>query len=268
MSQIVTKEGNTKLPSFRARRWTITVNNYEDKDSVTITQLFDKYIIGKEVGEQGTPHLQAYGERTNAVRFDTLAKALPRGHFEKAKGSKQQNIDYCSKERDFITNFKVLKPPKILDYKDLYPWQREIELLIRQQPDERTIHWYWDKKGCAGKTALVKRLAVVYPQDIVFSTSTGSLNILTQADPEKNVYLFNFSRAVRDFDPYGALEQLKDGLITDSKLKKESRCFIMDSPHVICFANKPPNMKKLSADRWKVIRLDEETDDEDCIEDW
>jgi len=263
MSHIVTKEGNTKLPSSRARRWVITVNNYEESDIVTITHLFDKYIIGKEVGsENETKHLQVYGEREHAVRFDTLKKAIPKAHLEKAKGSKQANIDYCSKEGDFITNFKVTKPPKILAFEQLYDWQRGIEELIKTEPDDRTIYWYWDKVGCAGKTALVKRLVVKY--GCVFSTSTSTLNILTQADPEKDVYLFNFSRSVHDFDPYGALEQLKDGLITDSKLKKESRTIVMDPPHVICFANKPPNTKKLSADRWVITRLDEESDsDED-----
>lgn len=45
-----------------------------------------------------TPHVQGYVEFKSAKRLSTLKKWLPRAHFEKAKGSAEDNIKYCSKE--------------------------------------------------------------------------------------------------------------------------------------------------------------------------
>ena len=47
---------------FQATNWVMTWNNYPDNVFELIEQqlipLCDKYIFGKEVGEQGTPHIQ------------------------------------------------------------------------------------------------------------------------------------------------------------------------------------------------------------------
>lgn len=59
-------------------------------------------IIGKEVGEQGTPHLQCYLEFDNAMRFSTLqSKLLKRCHLEVRMSTAQKAADYCKKEENF-----------------------------------------------------------------------------------------------------------------------------------------------------------------------
>ncbi|WP_445724192.1 hypothetical protein [Flavobacterium sp.] len=113
-------EGNTKPPprSIRARRWCFTLNNYANTSITGIIEYFQdhkiNYIIGREIGESGTPHLQGYIECKNAMDFKVLQKINPKIHWEKAKGNKEQNIEYCSKDGNFETNIPLPKREQIL----------------------------------------------------------------------------------------------------------------------------------------------------------
>ncbi len=96
--------------STRARGWCWTWNNYTDADVSRLgTQSRDNvsYIIwGKEVGEQGTRHLQGF------VRFGTL-KTMSQVkeylgsttiHLEKQLGTSHQAAEYCRKDGE-VTEF-------------------------------------------------------------------------------------------------------------------------------------------------------------------
>lgn len=100
-----------------AKAWCFTLNNYTEQEyeflSSALRAESEKYfyIVGKEVGESGTPHLQGYVElKAEKKKFRPLPKfAIERDgkqamHFERAKGSRQQNYVYCSKDGNFITN--------------------------------------------------------------------------------------------------------------------------------------------------------------------
>lgn len=63
-------------------------------------------ICGKEVGDEGTPHLQAYiyYKNCNVVSMATWERRLVsnRWHIEIARGSPSDNQKYCSKEGDYV----------------------------------------------------------------------------------------------------------------------------------------------------------------------
>jgi len=104
--------------------WCFTLNNWTESEyeflSSKLLGLGDKYfyIVGKEVGETGTPHLQGYvalkdGTKkfrplptfaVTRVGTDSEGTAVNAVHFERAKGTRRQNYLYCSKEGDFVTN--------------------------------------------------------------------------------------------------------------------------------------------------------------------
>lgn len=99
--------------------WCFTLNNYTSEEYEFLSSLVFKesekyfFIIGKEVGESGTPHLQGYvalKEKSKKFRplpkFAVLRKERNAMHFERARGSRQQNYIYCSKDGKFITNIK------------------------------------------------------------------------------------------------------------------------------------------------------------------
>ncbi len=256
MTQKTQRLGNTEGAGKRSRRWSITINNWDDTEYMTLDKISTNRVIGKE-GEEATKHLQAYVEFENARTFASMRGQVPRAHIEIAKGNRTQNILYCIKEGNYVCTWPVPRPLNIIT--NLWPWQKEIEDIILSEPDTRTIHWVYGKEGNEGKTQLVKYLVTKYDW-VEFSCAQKSADIVTLADPDKTAYLFNFSRSKEGYTPWDALEQLKNGMISDSKLKKKTKNVVMNSPHVICFANWTPDLKKLSQDRWKIIEVRRESE--------
>lgn len=91
----------------RSRSWCFTLNNYTEED-VTALRVFYQagsvryLIIGREVGQEGTPHLQGYIVLHNARTLRGLKTILgDRYHLESSKGNSDQNYEYCSKDGDF-----------------------------------------------------------------------------------------------------------------------------------------------------------------------
>lgn len=88
----------------KSRNWCFTLNNYtnEEYHSAITEEVFIKYgIVGKEVGDNGTPHLQGYYHLHSNLTWKKLKDKLPRAHWEICKGTPSSNIKYCSKENNF-----------------------------------------------------------------------------------------------------------------------------------------------------------------------
>ena len=86
----------------KARRWCFTINNYKGVPASLPGNM--RYLcFGKEVGqEKGTPHLQGFVEFKNLVaRPSKYFEDYGNGHFEKTRGSVEENVEYCSKEGSF-----------------------------------------------------------------------------------------------------------------------------------------------------------------------
>lgn len=91
----------------QSKRWCFTINNYSSAEFTRLQQLDQdivKYlIVGKEVGEQGTPHLQGYAVFFSNYRLSGVKRLISqRGNFRVARGSSEQNRKYCSKEENFF----------------------------------------------------------------------------------------------------------------------------------------------------------------------
>lgn len=87
----------------RKRAYCFTLNNYTELEYESICALSCSYLVcGRERGESGTPHLQGYIYFKDACSFRSAGSRIPRAHVEVAKGSGQQNFDYCSKGGDFV----------------------------------------------------------------------------------------------------------------------------------------------------------------------
>lgn len=95
-------QGGKKERAPQCTACVFTVNNYSEQTLDTLATLFaggtiQYLLVGKEVGESGTPHLQGYLQFKKRSRFAKLATDL-KGHFEVAKGTLAQNQEYCRKE--------------------------------------------------------------------------------------------------------------------------------------------------------------------------
>lgn len=80
------------------RAFCYTLNNYTPEEYANCQAIDCRYhVIGKEVGESQTPHLQGYIYFNNPIRATALKKKIPRAHIEIAKGNPKQASDYCKK---------------------------------------------------------------------------------------------------------------------------------------------------------------------------
>lgn len=249
------KLGNTKQAS-PALKWCFTLNNYTEIEYKEMLDQFSSnsskfsYIIGKEVGASGTPHLQGYVKFDKKQRPSAL-KLSKRIHWESCKGSEEDNIKYCSKDGNYVTNMKVKRPLKILDKCKLYDWQKDIISIVEKEPDDRVIHWYWEDKGNVGKTTFAKYLSHHYGAIPVEGKKNDILYCC--AEFESDIYIFDFERSMEEYISYGAIEKIKNGYFMCAKY--ESKPIIRNPPHVIIFANFEPDKLELSLDRWHIVKI-------------
>lgn len=258
------RKGNTK-PSSQSRKWVITWNNYKVQDINILRQYFAtqkcEFIIGQEVGESGTPHLQVWFQKKTPVRFSTLKKLFPKCHIEKSKGTAEDNFKYCSKDGIFESNIKCksARHAKLLNkYKDVKwkNWQQSVIDLLEKKADDRTINWYWETTGNVGKSFLAKYLVLKYnaiiadgKKDNIFNQINGCL----ESGTDISVVLLDVPRYNMDYVNYGCLEQIKNGMLYSGKY--EGGVCLFDNPHLIVFANEPPEIGKMSSDRWNIVEI-------------
>ena len=260
---VVPEGGNTISPSVKqiscAIRWSFTLNNYTESDISSIVLTFNakaKFaIVGKEVGESGTPHLQGYVEFITKCRPLSLHTEFKRFHWEKSKGDRQSNVDYCSKDGMVGYTKGMPKPIKIIT--ELYDWQLEIERLALTEPDDRTINWYWEPTGNRGKSAFVKYMIVKHKVLYCCGAKYSDImNLVFNQDMDEcSCVIFDIPRAYKNTISFAALESIKDGKVCNTKYETGVKVF--NSPHVIVFSNFEPELDSddLSVDRWNIKML-------------
>lgn len=99
----------------QAKHWAgCTLNNPTESDAALIVkmrELCEYYVFGKEVGKDGTPHLQFMVCFKSRKTFATVKKLLPRAHWEvKSKFSTMKEAsDYCKKGEQSHEEWNELK---------------------------------------------------------------------------------------------------------------------------------------------------------------
>jgi len=96
----------------RLRNACFTWNNYPENylDKLDGLPKFSYRVLGHEVGESGTKHIQGYIEFEKQARFDSLRKKIPEIHWESRAGTSTQAAQYCKKDGVFA-EFGVLSTP-------------------------------------------------------------------------------------------------------------------------------------------------------------
>lgn len=88
-----------------AKNWCFTLNNYTAEEQTTILNApgLHYLVIGREVGESGTRHLQGFLQLVDKKRPNQVKAILgtDRVHLEKARGTPVQAADYCKKDGDY-----------------------------------------------------------------------------------------------------------------------------------------------------------------------
>jgi Putative viral replication protein len=119
------------MPDAQSTRWCFTINNPTAEDTTLLDNVFAGvpgngvvYIVyGREVGENGTPHLQGFVSFASRKRLGTVRRIIGlRGHYEPTRGTTAQAADYCKKDGDFVEAGTApvtrVKQPTITDFRD------------------------------------------------------------------------------------------------------------------------------------------------------
>ena len=254
--------GNTKTSAriSTSLYWTFTLNNFTELDfevlKAEICLHCLDYRVQEEIGESGTHHLQGYIQAKKRIRpMETFSNKCI--HWEKARSPKHAR-EYCCKEESSTGNYilDTVEPVDLI--KPDRPWQLDILRLLGEKPDYRSIYWYWDSCGNTGKSAFTKYLCAKKDALSVSGKSNDCKYAIVQYKEQKNIYpkiiIFDIPRTNIDYLNYEAIESIKNGCFFSGKY--ECTQVIMNCPHVIIFANSPPQEHKLSIDRWHITKID------------
>lgn len=221
----------------------------------TLNQISKKFTFQLEEGKEGFRHYQGVFSLYNKEYFSTVKNMLDNTiHLEKCLNY-YSSVNYCSKSESRIEGpwNKKKKPLKKIK---IWGWQLKIVKLLDQEPNDRTINWIYDEHGKNGKTSLAKWLLV--NRNACYVTNGKTADIAYSID-DCDIVIFDFSRSLENHVNYGALEQVKNGLLFSAKYKSCLKIF--NPPHVLVLANFYPEVEKLSKDRWNIITLDDDYKD-------
>lgn len=235
--------------------------DYNSPVWVQVTRYFSMHATHVHMQEEVCPstgrhHMQGFVGFDKRKRFPEIKELQPISYPKVTKASEKSNKLYCGKTPSAKPGglFWSKGFPNhnfLLSYEELYDWQQEIWNLVKDEcTDDRTIHWYCDEKGNAGKTRLIKNL-IFHMNAFLFEGKTSDIaNRVVDMRTAPNICLMNLRRSNESHVNYNAIEALKDGLLATGKYAGGQKIF--NSPHVIVFSNFAPDLEKLSADRWNV----------------
>jgi len=297
-----------------SRRWVFTLNNYTaDEHSVLTTYITQSSsvvygVVGKEVGQNGTHHLQCFVILDQPQRLSFLRRRLSdRAHYERALGTSAQASDYCKKDGDYFewgdlptnsgqrtdlhsfikwgidfiaSNGRAPSSPEIARERPIeylrYPravnlfashapapqlqegvpvdWQRELAAVLDGPANDRSIMFYVDPLGGAGKTWFQHWYLTNNPEKVQVLSIGKRDDLAFMIDPLKKVFFFNVPRTGMEFLQYTILEQLKDRIVHSFKYHSRTK-FLHECPHVVVFCNEAPDLGKLSQDRYDIHNM-------------
>lgn len=255
--------GNTKNRISPSKRWCFTINNYENETMAQLVQEFEaggyNYIIGKEVGELGTPHLQGYIE--SGKKFRPLEKFKKfKGHWKKCKGNREQNVTYCSKDGDYLTNLPIPRKLDRMCKADLRADQLQIASLFTEPEHKfgRSIFWYWESFGNWGKTVLatymVDQLGAIMVGGKAADAAYAVQQYIDKNGTGPDIVIMDVPRTrSAEYISYESIENIKNGIFFSGKY--EGGMVRFNRPHFIVFANEPPETHRMSMDRWIIVEL-------------
>lgn len=252
---------NKKRESPRAY-WCFTLNNYDENECEILYNVLkyecDWFIFQEEIGESGTPHLQGTLKLKGKDRKRLLQmKGInERAHWEPTKSVKS-SIVYCTKQKSRAGNQYVygIDIPEEIRVSEPYGWQLEVMDIVMDEPDERSIYWFFEPNGNVGKSSLIKYLVVRHNGIVVNGKGSDIMHSISKR-ANKRLIICDIPRVSLDYVNYSAIENVKNGLIFSGKYDSDQ--YVFNCPHVLCFANELPIIENFSIDRWKIFLIDAE----------
>lgn len=244
----------------RSRAWCFTVNNPSEDTVAQLCLTLHNFEYVFQLEKESTEHIQGVMRYPNPMdKWPDCGDGI---HWERCRNWRA-SIKYCTKVRTRIngpwTNIPNLKWRRTLidPMAGLKPhwWQTEILAMIKEEPDNRKVYWYWSTHGGVGKSCLGKSIVMRYNAVLVGGSARDIYCAIKLFTDEKDidVVIFDIPRSSFNRISYNAIEAIKNGLVFSPKY--ESGCVTFNSPHCIVFANFPPDVSQLSSDRWVIKQI-------------
>lgn len=257
--------GNTKpLQPPQLKHHCFTWNNYHllndrdyrDINIKTLQRCLDElcfaYCFQEETGAEGTRHLQGVISLHKRARWGEFG--LPHCIHWEGCGHVPRAYEYCSKLETrtgeiFSKNYEPPVPLPTL-WKG---WQFVVDSICQTKADDRTVNWIWSKHGGIGKSYMAKYLILKYNATLCVTGKYADIcNLIYKQST--NVVVFDLPRNSGGGISYSAVESIKNGMVSNTKYETGFKVF--RPPHVFIFSNDPPDVHKLSGDRWHIINID------------
>lgn len=265
-----------------SRHWDFVVNNYTDADVEKIisssSSTYPIIVFQDEIGETGTRHLQgvlsfAVGEKGRPLVEWVHIMGHGRMSWRKVKSIKHTR-KYCCKDKDRynghsqdvakpVRYFRGWKKPRdleIIEYNILWDKQKAIVDMFAEPEDARfgrNIYWFWESVGNWGKSIIVAHL-IDCRGALMLSGKTNDIFYAISCYVDRvgegpEIIVLDIPRSHLHYVNYTAIESVKNGRFFSGKY--EGGMVQINRPHIICFANEPPNIDTMSHDRWKIREL-------------
>jgi len=219
----------------------------------------------KDGETHGYRHWQLHLCLKKKQRWEWLKRHFHKDVWVEAARNIEASMNYCNKDATcfmgpFVYPETVQEVEDPLEGLEYYPWQKDIVEEIKTPPTKgmnRYVNWIWSKSGKMGKSAMCKHLYLKHgatfiggkAADAAFAVKTNAKVVVCNIPRSKEKWIH----------PYDWAEGIIDGMIFSSKYESGAKVF--NAPHIFFFANYPPDVKEMSEDRWKVVRIDSDVDE-------
>ncbi len=279
---VVPEGGNANSPSgkkkqsspwykavFRLSNYTQEdIKNFISSDSSIVPKMCFQEEDGRPKNPNGTPHLQGM------VVFQRGKKHRPAGlfkkwlghektHWEKMKFPLANSIFYCTNPAKRIPGGMMysrgLPKATVPMTRELcYPIQLEIADKYIEDEDPlfgRKLHWYYEREGNWGKSQtamyMIDQMNATEVSGCKKDITCGIQKLIEAQGQCPPIVLVDIPRDGAKYVSYAGLEKIKDGKFFSEKY--ESGMCRFNKPHIVCFANDPPQWESMSLDRWVVF---------------
>lgn len=275
----------TLIRDMKSKRWTLVVHGANPDGNCPIFNKLknqfqkDEYAlagIAYETGKHGIhPHWQIYFETAEACRMKAKISLLLGEeigfHLEAAKGTQNANLKYLyavdkqhqigwlhyTKGHSAPSSYRSYKTENLLWLRNnMKPWQVQITEKVTKSAGFRDIFWIWQPEGNTGKTYLAKYLHYFHGAIITGGKSEDMKHAISRWKEITGHYpvtiIIDLARSgCISAKGYSTIEQIKNALFFSGKYQS-GMVASCNPPNIVIFANKPPNTKYMSKDRWIV----------------
>jgi len=202
--------------------------------------------------EFGTPSTgKGKGKRNDLEDFMEAVK----GGMLNMKRIREEHFEVYAKYPRFCQEYirDNFPKPKIPDH-PLRPWQQNLNDMLEEEPNRRTIIFIVDEIGNSGKSWFADWYQQKTGELCQVMTPGKRADMAYMLQPSLRVLFLDAPRAKQsDFIQYDFLEDLKNGRVFSPKYESIMKTY--EPIHIVVCMNEQPDRTKLSTDRYKIINI-------------